>query len=66
MVVDGFWQTDILTDFMKGVSFIDRRSAVVGPFMGPEPGADPAAFSADMRVRMSAMLTGLCSEVLEK
>ena len=66
IVADGFWQTARLTDFMKKVSSIDSRSAVVGPFEGPEPGADTAPFIADMRIRMEAALTGLRSEDLER
>ena len=61
LVADGFWQTARLTDFMKDVSSIDSRSAVVGPFVGPEPGADPGPFIAELRVRMVAALAGLRS-----
>ena len=66
MVADGFWQTAGLTDFVKEVSSIDSRSAVVGPFVGPEPGTDPEPFIADMRARMEAALTGLRSEGVER
>ena len=59
MVADGLWQTARLTDFMKKVSSIDSRSAVIGPFVGPDPGADAEPFIAEMRARMEAALVGL-------
>ena len=61
LVADGFWQAAKLPDFVRAVHTIDSRSAVVGPFQSPEPGADPSAFIAEMHTRMAAALTGLRS-----
>ena len=65
IIADGFGQTFCLMDFMKKMSSIDSRLAAVGPFVGPEPGADIDPLIADMRVRMEVALTGFRSEVCE-
>jgi 1-acyl-sn-glycerol-3-phosphate acyltransferase len=59
LVADGFWQVARLPDFVRNVGTIDSRSAVFGPFQGPEPGADPEPFIAEMRARMEAGVAGL-------
>jgi 1-acyl-sn-glycerol-3-phosphate acyltransferase len=52
MVADGYWKSARLVDFLERISTIDGSSLALGPFEGPEPGADPEAFIAEMRSRM--------------
>ena len=63
LVADGYWRTATFTDFLQSVSTIDGRAVSVGPFEGPEPGADPDAFIHEMREQMQIALVGLRSRV---
>jgi 1-acyl-sn-glycerol-3-phosphate acyltransferase len=59
VVADGYWQSARLVDFLENVSRIDGRAVALGPFDGPEPGADPERFITDMRERMISALADL-------
>ncbi|MSR36388.1 MAG: 1-acyl-sn-glycerol-3-phosphate acyltransferase [Gemmatimonadetes bacterium] len=59
LVVDGYWESARLVDFMENVSTIEGRAVALGPFDGPEPGADPERFIAEMRERMIRALASL-------
>jgi 1-acyl-sn-glycerol-3-phosphate acyltransferase len=59
LVTDGYWRSARLVDFIANVSTIDGRSVALGPFEGPEPGADPEAFISEMREHMVAALASL-------
>jgi 1-acyl-sn-glycerol-3-phosphate acyltransferase len=59
LVADGYWRSARLVDFIAKVSHIDGRAIVLGPFVGPEPGADPERFIAEMRERMVEGLAAL-------
>jgi 1-acyl-sn-glycerol-3-phosphate acyltransferase len=59
LVVDGYWKTAKLVDFLDHVSRIDGRAVALGPFQGPGPGEDPEPFIIDMRQRMIAALESL-------
>jgi 1-acyl-sn-glycerol-3-phosphate acyltransferase len=58
-VVDGFWQSAKLADFVANVSTIDGGALVLGPFQSPERGAEMEAFITDMRMRMQRGLAEL-------
>jgi 1-acyl-sn-glycerol-3-phosphate acyltransferase len=58
-VVDGFWRSARLADFLSNVSTIDGSALVLGPFESPDRGADQEAFITDMRTRMQEGLATL-------
>ena len=55
-VVDGWWESARLTDFLDNVSKVEGRMKVVGPFVSPEPGESVGAFIAEMERRMREAL----------
>ena len=59
MVADGYWKNAKLVDFLEHISSIDGRSLAVGPFQGPDPGADPEPFITEMRAQMAGALRTL-------
>ena len=59
LVADGYWKTARLVDFIANVKDIDGRAVALGPFDGPEPGADPEQFIVEMRARMVGALASL-------
>lgn len=61
LVADGYWKNAKLVDFLD-MQAIHGRALVLGPFEGPEPGADPERFVADMRQRMMDGLERLRAE----
>jgi 1-acyl-sn-glycerol-3-phosphate acyltransferase len=62
VVADGYWQSARLVDFIANVSRVHGRAVALGPFEGPEPGADPERFITEMRERMIAALAALRSQ----
>lgn len=51
VVADGFWRRARFKDFLAGMSEIDGRVEVVGPFEWADPSVDPEAFIASLRER---------------
>ena len=52
VVADGFWEHAKLKDFLRGMSEIDGRVRVMGPFAWDDPAADRGDFIDSLRDRM--------------
>ena len=62
LVVDGFWQSARLDDFLAGVSSIDGEIRRLGPLESPPPGEPVEPFIREIRARMVAELADMRGE----
>jgi 1-acyl-sn-glycerol-3-phosphate acyltransferase len=62
MVVDGYWSSARLEDFLANVGSIRGSAKAVGPFTSPEAPGDIDGFIGDMEERMRSTLQELRAE----
>jgi 1-acyl-sn-glycerol-3-phosphate acyltransferase len=61
-VVDGFWKTAKMKDFVQGMAHIEGRAAYLGHFEWTDPEQDPTAFIESLRARLVEGLARLRSD----